>query len=332
MAKNTFPNNSRWQLIVPGSSANVGPGFDSCGLALQQTNTFSFALAEPASGDYELKFSGKVSPSDEIKQPAKNHLIMAYEHACKQLGLAKNPVAVKSEINIPLSAGMGSSGTAAIAGCTIALLKQKTEQKNMPQDAGNLWNEIAPEVFQLASALEKHPDNVAPSIFGGFVICPARSAQTSAEYSLPIKTEVADKVKCYIVHPDIEVATPKSRQVLSGQVTRKDAVFNLSRTALLANAFATRQYDLLKEGMQDKLHEEQRDVLYDYRKLKAALLDADALGVALSGSGPSVLVLCYADAHPGLQKVVAEHFAGKTKEYDEFFIDVNNQGALLQQL
>lgn len=327
---------TQWRLTIPGSSGNLGPGFDSCGLALGITNQFIFSLAPQE--NYRLQFGGTIKIDNKYKQPAANYVIRSYETACSELGISAIPFTLDSDINIPLSAGMGSSGTAFIAGTTIALIRHKLERDNLTvnssQEVAKLMKEIKPQILQMTAALEQHPDNVAPSIFGGFVISTSDilAAAGQHNYFSPRRHDVATEVKCLLIAPALEVATNESRQTLQAQVSRQDAVFNISHAALLASAFATGNYELLREAMNDKLHEAQRDTLYDYQGLKSSLLSAGALGAALSGSGPTVLCLCGDDTYKKLQAVAAEHFQQQQISYKDFFIVINNDGTQLELL
>ena len=319
---------NKWTLRIPGSSGNMGAGFDCFGLALSIYNEFSWTPAD----EYSLSFSGSVEIAADSRQLNKNYVVKAYKHACAFLDITERPFAIHTEVNIPLRGGMGSSGTAIIAGCAIAFL-QKEEQAGgiegteATQEASNqqpsyIHDDLRHQILQLASELEKHPDNVAPSIYGGFVI------STVAKEVRAHKFPVSSKIKCWIIMPQAEVSTNESRLSLPPDVPRQEAVFNISHGALTAVAFATQKYDLLKNAVMDKMHEAQRDNIYNYQALKQLLLNAGALSVSLSGSGPTMLVLVE-ELSEKLKATANKHFNGVKIDYRESLIEVDNQGMII---
>ena len=316
---------NKWTLRIPGSSGNMGAGFDCFGLALSIYNEFSWTPAK----EYSLSFSGSVEIAADSRQLNKNYVVKAYKRACAFLDIAERPFAIHTEVNIPLRGGMGSSGTAIIAGCAIAFLQKREEaggiegtegtQEVSNQQSSYINNDLWHQILQLASELEKHPDNVAPSIYGGFVI------STVAKEVCAHKFPVSSKIKCWIIMPQAEVSTNESRLSLPPDVPRQEAVFNISHGALTAVAFATQKYDLLKNAVMDKMHEAQRDNIYNYQDLKQLLLNAGALSVSLSGSGPTMLVLVEALSEE-LKATANKHFNGVKIDYRESLIEVDNQG------
>ncbi len=313
---------NKWTLRIPGSSGNMGAGFDCFGLALSIYNEFSWTPAK----EYSLSFSGSVEIAADSRQLNKNYVVKAYKHACAFLDIAERPFAIHTEVNIPLRGGMGSSGTAIIAGCAAALLQKKEDaggtggiQEVSNKHLSYIDNDLRHQILQLASELEKHPDNAAPSIYGGFVI--STVAKEVRSYKFP----VSSKIKCWVIMPQAEVSTNESRLSLPPDVPRQEAVFNISHGALTAVAFATQKYDLLKNAVMDKMHEAQRDNIYNYQDLKQLLLNTGALSVSLSGSGPTILVLVE-ELSEELKATANKHFNGVKIDYRESLIEVDNQG------
>ena len=322
---------NKWTLRIPGSSGNMGAGFDCFGLALGIYNEFSWMPAD----EYSLSFSGSVEIAADSRQLNKNYVVKAYKHACAFLDIAERPFAIHTEVNIPLRGGMGSSGTAIIAGCAAALLQKEEEAGGIEgigetgktegaREASNkqlsyINNDLRHQILQLASELEKHPDNAAPSIYGGFVI--STVAKEVRSYKFPVSA----KIKCWIIMPQAEVSTSESRLSLPSDVPRQEAVFNISHGALTAVAFATQKYDLLKNAVMDKMHEAQRDNIYNYQALKQLLLNVGALSVSLSGSGPTMLVLVE-ELSEELKATANKHFNGVKIDYKETLMEVDNQG------
>ena len=331
-------DHKHWSLTIPGSSANLGPGFDCLGLALGIYNRFNFTLQEE---NYKLTFSDTNSIPEENKLKKNNYVVRAYEHSCRQLKIEPIPFALHSEVGINPAGGMGSSGTAIIAGTAISLIQRKLQKKT--GIGAHIWESIMSDVLNISGTIEEHPDNVAPSILGGFVICLKngrtnldRNENQSIERNTSyfkyecFKYKVMAEIKCYVLQPELVVKTVESRQNLNTEVSRAEATFNIGHASLLAAAFARGDYGLLKHAMWDKLHENRRDNLYDYRRLKQTLLEAGALGVALSGSGPAVLALCRQDAVKQIQQATSQHFETKNIKYTENLLEVDNHGAKLE--
>ena len=306
------------RFTIPGSSGNLGPGFDCLGLALGVYNHFS---CKPAT-DYSVNLSGAVKIDAKFAEPHNNLVIKSYEYACQSINQAPQPFALDIETNILTAAGMGSSGTAILAGCAIALSQEISGMND------ELFAEMRGKLLQLASVLEGHPDNVAPSMYGGFVIS---CQEDNSNNYVAQRFAVADNIKCLILKPHAETLTAESRQSLPADVSRQDAVFNLGHCAMVVAAFATKNYELLRTAMADKLHEEYRDSSYSYAALKGKLLDSGALGVALSGSGPSVLVLTEEKLHQQLKEVAASHFQQVGIGHEDFLMPVANDGMSVTQ-
>lgn len=313
------------RLTIPASSGNLGPGFDCLGLALGLHNHFTYTSDD----EYSISFSGKLPLDAKFAEPQNNLVVKSYEYACESIGQAPQPFALDIEINIPTAAGMGSSGTAILAGCAKALIdKSFAGQADLPN---KLPDEVSQELLQIASNLEGHPDNVAPSIYGGFVVSIAMDESSNSKNKRYKSTKIAvdDSIQCLIIKPQVETITAESRLTLSADIAREDAVFNIGHAALVATAFATKDYKLLIEAVADKIHEKQRDTSYNYFGLKNKLLDEGAIAVALSGSGPSVLVLVNKETIDKSKKLAAEHFQQIGLGHECFLVPVDNSGILI---
>ncbi len=313
---------SQLRLTIPGSSGNLGPGFDCLGLALGIYNHFLYHPAD----NYSISFSGKVKMDTKFTDPQNNLVVKSYEYACQTIEQDPRPFSLDIEANIPIAAGLGSSGTAILAGCVMALVQQSPDLIAETNMSDKMHDKMSEELLQLASRLEGHPDNVAPSIYGGFVL--SRQDEKSKRYHSH-KFEVDSSIQCLIIKPQVETITAESRQTLPAGVSRQDAIFNISHAALVATAFATKDYGLLHTAVADKMHEQYRDTSYNYSGLKSKLLEEGALAVSLSGSGPSVLILTYAKNQQNLNKVAADHFQQIGLEYEDILMPVDNRGTLI---
>lgn len=264
---------------VPATTANLGPGFDALGLSLDIWNRFEAQVAESASADD--RSGGKVrvtvdgEGADDLPKDERN---LVYKAILKGLKGQRPPESLSLRIvnRVPLSSGLGSSATAIVGGLAIASALRSSPMSNE-------------EMIDLASDMEGHPDNVAPAILGGLVTSVVRrdGSVQSLSVSPPPELWVS------IAVPDFYLNTRQTRGKLPERVTRQDAVFSLSRAAMWVAAATTGRLDVLRVATEDVLHQ-------PYRKSLIPGLDdvfnaadaAGALGVALSGSGPSVAAFC----------------------------------------
>ena len=239
---------------VPGSSANLGPGFDALGLAV--TLHVEVGTGTPPPG---------AQAADE-HHPA--------TVACRRLGGTAS-LWVRSPI--PMGRGLGYSGAVRVAGA-IAATVERTGAHSYDLGA------VADEVFEVTAELEGHADNVAASLLGGVVA-------TAGGRAVRVPLAVHPAVVVWI--PSATTSTEHSRRALPEQVDRADAVFNVGRTALLVAALAAGDTDVLRDAVADRLHQELRfERAPESRVALGAGLDAGAWCGWLSGSGPTVAFLC----------------------------------------
>ncbi|NIR47003.1 homoserine kinase [candidate division KSB1 bacterium] len=261
------------KIRVPASTSNLGSGFDCFGLALRLYLTVEM---EESSQGLEITTTGEGSaqiPTDTenlIYKSAKT-VYQVIEKECPGLTIRINN-------EIPLFRGLGSSGAATVAGlmCASKLVK------------ANLSNQ---QLLNLAHQIEGHPENASASLVGGLTInCVENNAITSKRI-LP-----REKLKTVLLIPDVNISTHDARNVLPREIPYTDAVFNLQRSALLAHAFLTDEYDALKLAMQDRLHQPFRKAFMSgYDELEAVGYENSALGVCISGSGSTILGLTLDD-------------------------------------
>jgi len=257
-----------FRVTIPATSANLGPGFDCLGMALQLYNTITVETKRP----FQISLTGSYKeglPADESN--------LVWRTMCHFWDLIHYPtptVDLTFENNIPPARGLGSSSAAIVGGLVVA-----------NKIAGSPYTKL--ELLQVANALEGHPDNVTPALYGGITL----SVPTERSI-LPRVLAQSPNLKAVVIIPDTHLNTKKARGILPPQVHRKDAVFNISHVSLLTEAFIREEYPLLKEGMRDKLHQSQRAALIPglLETLESAL-QTGAYGAALSGSGPTLLAL-----------------------------------------
>ncbi len=272
-------------LRVPGSSANLGPGFDALGVALQVYLECRFAIGSKLSIRVKGRDAALISPREDnlIWQTA----LSIAERVHKQLP----PISLEIINDIPVGKGVGSSAAALTAGVVIAekLLDLR-------------WKPA--RILDEAARLEGHPDNVAACVLGSIVA----SAVEAGGITRAVRLEMPDGFELAVVIPNYALPTKESRAVLPECYSRADATFNVQRAALLIAALATGDAAAFPTALEDRLHQPFRSQLVpglsEILKLRAPGL----LGCALSGAGPGVLVF-YQTGHDEVCDLVRQVFA-----------------------
>ncbi|HEX8235868.1 MAG TPA: homoserine kinase [Abditibacteriaceae bacterium] len=270
---------------VPATSANLGPGFDSLGLALQLHSYISIRRRDSASAQRVVATGLATNvPLDES-----NICYRAAVKLLQHIGAPQHDFVVEAENNIPLSRGLGSSSAARVGSLVAA---NEWARQNGWRTANN------DEILSLATELEGHPDNAASALFGGLVVSAVyekvrdHSAPSSTRSGVLAVRMPVPRYPLFLVWiPRDELSTTKARAALRDTYSRVDAVFNVSRASLLLAALSTSRFDLLPEALHDRLHQPYRAPLMPgYAEVVQAAVDAGALGATLSGAGSSVLL------------------------------------------
>src|SRR5262245_26301517 len=250
---------------VPAGTSNLGAGFDTLGLALE---LYLRVRIEPSS---KMEIVALGLDSDEIPTTSENLILRVAHRVAAQRNRELTPFRMTIANEIPLARGLGSSAAAIIAGITCyELMMQETLSER--------------EIFKYAFEFESHPDNLSPALRGGLV-----AACQSAESDVFIANlKVAPGVKSVIVVPEFEVSTEKARAVLPQTYSRKDAVYNIQRSALIVGALTTGNWPLLREAMNDRVHQPYRTSLIPGFDEILALRTPGLYGLALSGAGPTI--------------------------------------------
>jgi homoserine kinase len=259
----------RVHVKVPATSANLGPGFDTLGLALAQYDEL-----EVEAGGEGLRIEVHGVGAGEVPLDESHLVVRAIAHTLAHYGRELPPLRLVAHNSIPHGRGLGSSGAAIVAGVMAAkgLLEPEVE--------------ISPdELLELATELEGHPDNVAPALFGGLTI-----AWVTPEGPRHKKLMVHRGVSPLILVPEHEMSTALARSLQPQSVPHEDAVFNVSRSALLVAALI-QSPELLLAATEDKLHQRYRaEAMPETDRLIRVLREAGHPAV-VSGAGPSILVL-----------------------------------------
>ena len=255
---------------VPGTSANCGPGFDAIGVACTIYNDMELTLKGEEGLVIEIEGEGAANiPADE-----RNIVLRAIRTILKRAHREDEVKGfhIRMTNHIPLSRGLGSSAAAIVAGLKAANVL-----------LGNRFSRR--ELLQMATNIEGHPDNVAPAIFGGFTISVVTRGRVECFSLMPRMP-----LKLVVAVPEFPLSTRLARSVLPEQVKMKDAVFNVSRAALLVAALTKGQPRFLRNAFADALHQPYREKLIPGMKdVFRAACRAGALGASLSGAGPCLI-------------------------------------------
>lgn len=269
----------RVTVTVPATSANLGPGFDTLGLALGLYDTLH---AEVIGSGLEIEVSG--SGAESVPRDESHLVVRAMRAAFDALGEDPSGLRLTCENVIPHARGLGSSSAAIVGGLALARALTVDGRERLPDD----------ELFELAAEIEGHPDNVAPAVYGGFTISGHDAGLARAGF-YSVSSPVDARVSAVVFVPPTGVETKVARGLLPAQVSHADAAANSGRAALMVAAlgFAPEQ-----------LHRASRDYLHqDYRRPampeSLALVDAlrtDGIAAIVSGAGPTVLAFAIDDA------------------------------------
>lgn len=265
--------NETLYLRLPATSANLGPGFDTMGLAL----ALYLEIEAAPSSAFGVEATGR-NP-ETCSALDRNLLLDSYRTTCAANGREPAPVALQIHNDIPVGMGCGSSAAARLAGVALA------------SHFGDLrWSRE--RILTEACRLEGHPDNVAACWLGGFTLSALERGEVHA-----ITLKPPDGWEAMLVLPEQPLSTSRARGVLPDRYSRADSVANIQHASLLTAAFAAGRGDLLRFAMQDRIHQPYRDQLCPLLPMLSSLAGSNGiLGVALSGAGPGVLLLIDRDA------------------------------------
>jgi homoserine kinase len=273
----TEDRRTAFEVRVPASTANLGAGFDCFGLALElYLSARATVLSTP--GARSIARSRGVAGSASLpSNPDENLILRAMRFTAEREGFTLPAVRLAVQNSIPVASGLGSSAAATVAGVALAY---KLGGRELSKD----------DALQYAREIDGHADNVAAALHGGLVVTLARGDSVVA-----VKKRWPKAIRLVVVTPRLTLETKKSRAVLPEKVDRADAVYNLQRSALLVALLDEKRYELLWDALQDRLHQPFRQHLIPgVPEILALPRTPGMLGIALSGSGPSVVALAMA--------------------------------------
>ena len=290
---------------VPATSANMGPGFDSMGIALELNNEFTFKEIEE--GLSFKNVSKEFCNEDNLIYIAMKKCFEAggYEPKGIEIGIARE--------DVPVSRGLGSSSTCIVGGLVGA---NKIMDNKFTKE----------EILEMAVEIEGHPDNVAPAVLGGMVISVVDNGKVLYE-----KIDVSDKLKFVPIIPDFKLSTEESRNVLPKEIPFKDGVFNVSRAALLVSSMINGDFHMLKTACNDAFHEKYRGKLIkNFDEVKENAYKNGALASYLSGAGSTIMAINDRNNDDFCGKI-KEFLKEKNLDWDVYNLNVDKTGAKTQK-
>lgn len=273
-------------ILIPATSANLGPGFDALGLSLKLFNSVKIEPSKFSS----VSINGEGSDSTNLKR--NNIFLSIFNEIFLELTGKNENFRIVFENNIPFSRGLGSS-SAVIVGAIASAYEM----------AG--FKASKSVVLNKAIIYETHPDNISPAVYGGFISAVVKNGNVYAN-----KINLSDDIKAVVVIPNKPMSTASSRQILPKNYTMKECVNNLSHAAFLTSCFYEKRYDLLRIASEDMMHEERRmSALKELFEVRKVAYENGALMSTLSGSGSSFLNIAYKDDAKNLQDVLKSKFS-----------------------
>jgi homoserine kinase len=292
-------------LRVPASSANLGPGFDALGLAIDAHLMCRFRAAPQLSIRASGRDAARISTGDD------NLIWQTVLAVAADVGRTCPPIELEIANEIPIGKGLGSSAAALVAGVVIANEVLKLE-----------WPRS--RVLGEAAKIEGHPDNVAACVLGSLVAS-AIDAEQRVRF---VRLEIDPKIEVSVVVPDYELPTAEARRVLPDSYSRDDAIFNVQRSTLLIAALTTGMLEAFPMALEDRLHQPYRFALVPGLEEISKLIASGLLGCALSGAGPSILVF-HERGRAEVCRLVCEIFAKHGSNSEMLGARISASGYLL---
>jgi homoserine kinase len=286
-------------ITVPATSANLGPGFDTLGLALNLRNEIEILPSEKT----EIEIYGE--NADFLKKLPRNYFIDIFTEHYRYLTGKEPKFKFKFNNRIPLSRGLGSSSAVIIAAITAAY---EAAQVSYKKD----------RIINLALNYEPHPDNITPAALGGFCVAKIRKNRV---YFL--KKFIPTYLRAVIVIPNKPISTQRSRESLKKNYSLKDVVSNISSSSMITAAFFSEKFDILKYIVEDKIHQENRmKIVPELFKVREIALREGALMSTLSGSGSTFFNLAYKDDAYSIYAALKDNF----KDFTVKILNFDNLG------
>lgn len=291
------------RISVPATSANLGPGFDTLGLALKIRNQ---VVIKPAKF-HSVSLKGEGSDNPKLKD--NNMFIITFNDFYQNLGADQQQFRFEFQNHIPLSRGLGSSSAVIISAIASAYAIAGIKLDNK-------------KLLNLALSYESHPDNITPAVMGGFTV-----ASIFENEVFFIRKDIPKNLKAIVVIPNRPISTHLSRKTLPFKYSKEDTIFNISHSSLLTAAFMSQDWRMLKKASKDRVHQyyrmKQMPELFAVQKVA---LRNGALMSTLSGSGSTFFNMAFTKDTPRLVKKLQENFP----HFRIFACDFDNDGVSIE--
>jgi len=273
------------RVSVPATSANLGPGFDSLGLAISLKNQ---VIIKPAKF-HSVSLKGEGASNPVLKD--NNMFISIFNDFYHNLSHKKRHFRFEFFNEIPLSRGLGSSSAVIVSAIASAYAIEGIKLEK-------------PKLLNLALAYESHPDNITPAVMGGFNVATVHDNEVRF-----INKSIPNILKAIVVIPNRPISTQLSRKTLPYKYSKEDVIFNISHSSLLTAAFMSEEWKMLRSASLDKVHQKYRmkqmPELFDVQK---TALRAGSLMSTLSGSGSTLFSICFAEDVKRIEKALKHKF------------------------
>jgi len=296
----TFKSNLA-QISVPATSANLGPGFDCFGLALEMRDRYAAQILDEAIFDVDVSGEG----AEDLKKDKTHLVIRSMLRGFEHMGQKPRGIALRALNLTPHSRGLGSSSSAIVGGLTLARALVHGGESLLTDD----------EMIALATEIEGHPDNVAAAVLGGATIAWMENGTGRA-----VKIDVHEKIKALAFIPAAGVSTSKARKLLPETVPHADAAANAGKSALLVHALSHRP-DLLLTATEDMIHQRYRSSVMAKSFELVERFRAAGVAAMISGAGPTVLVL-----HTSSETEVEEMVLAAGSSFAVKHLSISQQG------
>jgi homoserine kinase len=299
---------------VPATTANLGPGFDCLGAALDLNNRFAMRCIEGDGERFELVIEG--SEGSHLRGGPDNLVYRAAQRVWKEAGEPPMGLEARVQLAVPPARGLGSSATAIVAGLigANALVGEPLSTEKL---------------LELAIDIEGHPDNVVPSLLGGLCL----TARAASQRWRVLRCEWSPVVKAVVAIPSIRLSTAEARRAMPRSIPIPDAVLNLGALTLLLQGLRWGQGELIADGMHDRIHEPYRwGLIQGGQAVRQAALEAGAWGCVISGAGPTVLALASQERTEAISAAMVEAWQGEGVSSRGEVLDVQQGGSRWEPL
>ncbi|MEB3348955.1 MAG: homoserine kinase [Cyanobacteriota bacterium] len=294
---------------VPATTANIGPGFDCLGAALDLGNHFQLRCIEGGGERFDLIIEG--TEGTHLRGGPENLVYRSAQRVWKEAGIEPMALEARVQLAVPPARGLGSSATAIVAGLlgANALVGEPLSIEKL---------------LELAIDIEGHPDNVVPSLLGGLCL----TARAASHRWRVVRCEWMASVKAVVAIPSIRLSTSEARRAMPRSIPISDAVTNLGALTVLLQGLRTGNGDLIADGLHDRIHEPYRwGLIQGGRAVREAALEAGAWGCVISGAGPTVLALAPEDRVERLREAMVQRWRREGVESRGEILEVRHRGS-----